>query len=228
MTSQFILGPRSTIRRPSHPATAARRQRGVVLFIALIVLVAMTLAGIAMVRSVDTTTQVTGNLTFQQGAIQSSDAGVEAARQWLLAQVGTSNLNQDSPSNKAAGYFSTWQSGLDLTGTQSTATTDDVAWTGTCHSFNAACAAQVNGGAPDDANNTVSYVIHRMCSKPLPINNPTNTCASTTVSANGSTMDAVTYNDGPIQNGNAVYYRVTVRTLGPKNTMTYTQTMIVL
>jgi Tfp pilus assembly protein PilX len=38
------------------------RQRGVMLIIALIVLVAMTMAGIAMMRSVDTATIVAGNI----------------------------------------------------------------------------------------------------------------------------------------------------------------------
>ena len=37
------------------------RQRGVVLFIALIVMVAMSLAAIALMRSVDTTTAVIGS-----------------------------------------------------------------------------------------------------------------------------------------------------------------------
>jgi Tfp pilus assembly protein PilX len=50
-----------------------------VLFIALIVLVAMTLAGIAIMRSVDTATLIAGNLAFKQGTVQSSDNGVEQA-----------------------------------------------------------------------------------------------------------------------------------------------------
>ena len=54
-----------------------RRQRGVVLFISLIVLVAMTLAGVALVRSVDTTNLIAGNLAFKQGATLSGDAAIE-------------------------------------------------------------------------------------------------------------------------------------------------------
>ena len=42
-----------------------RTQSGVVLFIALIVLVAMTLAGIAIMRSVDTGNQIAGNVGVQ-------------------------------------------------------------------------------------------------------------------------------------------------------------------
>ena len=56
----------------------ARRQRGVVLLIALIVLVAMTLAGIGMMRSIDSGTLVSGNIGFREAAVATADTGVEA------------------------------------------------------------------------------------------------------------------------------------------------------
>ena len=65
-------------------APRRERQRGVVLFIALIVLVAMALAGIALVRSVDTGILVAGNIAFKQGATNAGDQGLEAARTWLV------------------------------------------------------------------------------------------------------------------------------------------------
>ena len=60
------------------------RQEGVVLMIALIVLVAMTLAGIGIIRSIDTATMVANNIGFRQIAVASGDAGIEAARIWLI------------------------------------------------------------------------------------------------------------------------------------------------
>ena len=60
------------------PAIASRRaQRGVILFIALIVLVAMSLAGIALMRSVDTNVMIAGNLAFRQGATLAADRAFE-------------------------------------------------------------------------------------------------------------------------------------------------------
>lgn len=50
-----------------------RAQQGVVLFVALIILVAMTLAGIALMRSVDTNVLIAGNLAFRQGATMAGD-----------------------------------------------------------------------------------------------------------------------------------------------------------
>ena len=51
-----------------------KAQDGVVLFIALIVLVAMTLAGIAVMRSVDTNVLIAGNLAFRNAATSAGDA----------------------------------------------------------------------------------------------------------------------------------------------------------
>lgn len=58
---------------------AARRQRGVVLFIALIAMVVMSLAGVALIRAVDTTGSVAGNLAFRQASIAAVNQAVEDA-----------------------------------------------------------------------------------------------------------------------------------------------------
>ncbi|MCE3000272.1 MAG: hypothetical protein LW892_10630, partial [Betaproteobacteria bacterium] len=54
-------------------------ERGVVLFTALIVLVAMTLAGIALMRRVDSGTLIAANQAFRQAATHIADLGIEAA-----------------------------------------------------------------------------------------------------------------------------------------------------
>ena len=54
-------------------------ERGVVLFIALLVMVALSLAGIALIRSADTATIVAGNLAFKQAAAAAVDRSVEQA-----------------------------------------------------------------------------------------------------------------------------------------------------
>src|SRR5438445_9499835 len=68
------------------------RQRGVVLFIALIVMVAMSLAAIALMRSVDTTSAVIGNLAFRQASILPANYGIEDAAAGLFNDVNPANL----------------------------------------------------------------------------------------------------------------------------------------
>src|SRR6266850_1198464 len=83
----------------------ARRlaQRGVVLFIALIVLVAMSLAGVAMVRSVDTALGIAGNLAFKAATTQGTERGLQAAYTWLSANAAGTTLQNTSA---ASGYYS--------------------------------------------------------------------------------------------------------------------------
>ena len=49
------------------------------MFIALLVMVALSLAGIALIRSADTATIVSGNLAFKQAAVYAVDRSVEQA-----------------------------------------------------------------------------------------------------------------------------------------------------
>ena len=61
-----------------HNQLYSRLQQGVVSFIALVALVVMSLAAVALIRSVDTATLIAGNLAFKQAATASADAGVES------------------------------------------------------------------------------------------------------------------------------------------------------
>ena len=68
-------------------ATPAKEQ-GVVLFIALIVLVVMSLIGISMIRQGSSSQMIVGNLAFKEGAEAAADFGVERARAWLTSKTG--------------------------------------------------------------------------------------------------------------------------------------------
>jgi Tfp pilus assembly protein PilX len=182
------------------------------LFIALIVLVAMTLAGIAIMRSVDTTTLIAGNLAFKQGTIQSSDNGIEFGFQWLIANRATL-----ADTNLASGYYSARPAG-------------SLNW-----SEPATWASAVTLGT-DAAGNTISYMIHRMCTCP---NSPYNVNCGATVQQ--CALDAQAGTPPPPAAGDSfavgapgflqdprVYYRITVRAQGPRNTVSFVQSMVAI
>jgi type IV pilus assembly protein PilX len=78
--------------------------------------------------------------------------------------------------------------------------------------------------AVDDAGNTVRYVVHRLCETtgaPHIAN-----CAKPPAGANtGGSFSA----GGPAQiASNQVYYRITTRITGPRNTVAYLQTVVAL
>lgn len=198
-----------------------RRQDGVVLMIALIVLVAMTLAGIGMVRSIDTGTMVAGNIGFRQSAVATGDGGIESAIVWLSANAGS--LNAD---NATMGYYSTRQDALDITGNRTTGSaTDGVDWGGSDPSQPTKARSL---GALDASGNLVFYVIHRLCSIPGTINAPAQSCSTSSTTGTGSTQDAPTYDNQGLLVANRVYYRITSRIIGPKNTTSYIQAVVLL
>lgn len=189
-----------------------RRQQGVVLFISLIMLVAMTLAGIALIRSVDTTNLIAGNLAFKQSTLHAADQGVEQAYQVLFANGGTPNLNNDNG----------------IPGLLSARPLIEPDWS------NSADPIWVNAVtlAKDAAGNTVSYLIHRMCTESDTSysgikNGITNQCAiSTSASSGGSSKGiapGITVAANPM-----LYYRITARAAGPRNTESITQTMVLI
>ncbi len=186
------------MNRPSTPMPRQRtQQRGVVLFISLIVLVAMSLAGIAAWRSVSTGLLIAGNMAFQQGATLSADKGIEAARTWLTNAANAGLMIADQTS----GYYATWDATFN-------ATTFD--WTRRGTSI----------GAADAAGNSISYVIHRMCGSTGAYNSPPpQQCVS--ILSSGGTIN--TEIQQGLQGTLQPYYRVTVRVTGPRNTVSYVQ-----
>lgn len=209
---------------PSFRHGSHRRERGVVLVIALIVLVAMTLAGIAMVRSVDTGNLVAGNMAFKQGAVLAGDSGTEAAITWLSAIAGASSSYNDNP---AAGYYATSQDNLDLTNRDPAKAWVDWNFDNCGGASIPAC---ITPAAPISAagGNTVTYIIHRLCLSSGDPNAAGNSCANYQASSSTSPKRGeLRYGDDkrfeplPVE-----YYRITSKVVGPRNTVSYVETIL--
>jgi Tfp pilus assembly protein PilX len=199
-------------RRPSFSHTPlARKQQGVVLFITLIILVAMTLAGMAMVRSVFTTNLIAGNLALQQAATHAGDAGTEDAIAWLETNNTGTILHDSTP---AGGRY------LALTIPIAAGQTWEQYW-------QAQLAGQAFSLAPDAAGNTVSYVIQRLCNN---TGNPTTPGTGCAQPQTNSTASSGSKGAGVIalQFNSQIYYRITSRISGPRNTVSYIQTVVAL
>ena len=144
---------------PTPQASNPSRQRGITVFIALIALVALTVAGIALVRSVDTGNLIAGNFAFKQAALQATDAGIEAAFNQVptIANLDTLIENQYYPVMLP----------LDENGIPSTVDWDLVP-------------------TQNVAGYTVGYVIERLCSGTLPITDTQTNCVANQTQSLGS------------------------------------------
>jgi type IV pilus assembly protein PilX len=191
-------------RRCQSPAQAPR-ERGVVLLIALIVLVAMTLAGLSMMRSVTGGILVAGNIGHKRAATASADFGIEAARTWLL--TGAANLSTASP-----GYELTWGTSFNPTTHSWTSTTSRDALSG------AATAATPDGIA------SVRYVVHRLCATAGAVDS--RTCVTDLGAASNSTMSGAHFGAHALSGSVSVVYRVTVRVVGAKGATSYVQALV--
>ena len=181
---------------PARIGATRSAQRGVVLFIALIVLVAMTLAGLGMMRAVDTNNLIAGNLAFRNAAVSAGDAAVEAARTWLTTKT-PGQLEADQ-----AGYFANWQPSFDP------------------KTFNWAGNGTLVGN--DNYGNTIYYVAHRMCNESAKTIDETDCVKVATVSV-GSTKGGGSYGSAPLAGTSLVFYRITARIEGPRFTVSYIQ-----
>ena len=76
MKAAFVLSLRSRRALFQHRS----KQSGVVMFVALAVLILMTLAGLAMLRQMGSSVSIAGNLAFKQNATAAGDLGTETAR----------------------------------------------------------------------------------------------------------------------------------------------------
>ncbi|MFN0300594.1 MAG: hypothetical protein ACKVQU_09595 [Burkholderiales bacterium] len=196
------------------------KERGVVLFIVLIVLVAMSMAAISMFRSSDTGAMVAGNLAFKQSALLSADVAAEQARTWIA--VNPTMLEADSPAN---GYYANRQDSLDIMGARTPGDpSDDVDWTGT---NSLAVTKAIILPVDPTTGNQVSYIVHRLCSIAGSVNDPNQDCSTSSLSAIGSTHDVVDYSNRALGSGVSVaYVRITARILGPRQTVSFVQSTI--
>lgn len=188
------------------------RERGVTLVIALIVLVAMTLAGLGMMRSVDSASIIAGNIGFKQSTVNGADGATQFAVNQLQAIVTGTPIND----NPGLGYSAHVQ-------------IPDPDWSDP--SVWAAKGVQLNNGNRDAAGNRLSYTIERLCAcssvqpgDPCLGGAGTNYCASTNLNVVGSGQSKA--NANYFTSLPKTHYRITVLAEGARNSRTVVQTVV--
>ena len=193
------------------------KQRGAVLFIALVVLVALMLASIAIVRSVDTATVISGNAAFKQSTLQAGDFGVEAAAAQLPNIIATT-LDTDvtpGPSGSPAYWYYATRRDADASGVPTTKQAGAGGVATPIDWANVPVATTVAG-------NSVQIVIDRLCLGPAPVTDIEASCfyegstAGGTKKIGGTVFSTVT----------TTFYRVTARVSGPRTTVSMVQAIL--
>jgi hypothetical protein len=227
---EFVMSPTFIPKR-----TTRRRGRGVSLVFALIGLAVLSLAAVALVRSVDTGTLVLGNLGFKQDATRSGDQGAEQAIGWLTGVARTVLNNSDAARN----YWATAYDNIDATGNNDA----DVAravidWKDdNCASYPSGTFANcLRLGTPSATvnGNQTRYAIFRMCPIEGAPNAAGNDCARPTAYSEPGDVTRGEINYRKYErltlkgagSSETVYYRIVVRTVGGKDAVSFSETIV--
>jgi len=203
------------------------RQSGLVLIFTIILLVAMSLAALGLMRSILASNQVAGNLAFQQAAMQAADVGTQTAMAWLDQQaralvssggqlVAANRLDHNIAKSSIAPIEPIAYQAVrsDPTNNQNW----EAFWIAQRD------ANMVNELPVNEAGFKVSYLIQRLC---------TSTGKKEKV---GSNCEMTPYKQwdtrGSQSAGNLIpaareaLFRITVRVEGPRNSVSFTQTVV--
>lgn len=202
---------------------------GIALPVVMVALLLMSIAAIGLVRMVDTGNLIVGNLAFKQAATSATDRGAERAIAYVRDRLGGSTLYLDRAED---GYYASSLGELDIGG-KSTATSralvdwnDDncaYATSGTYSACKRAAIAEGNNGYES------RYIIARMCKTTGDPNSSTNNCAKpvSTAGAGSPKRGELKYGEDKRFEGTAgPYFRIVVRTEGPRNTVSFTETYV--
>ncbi len=210
-----------------HPVR--NRQRGLVLLLSLIVLAAMSLAAIGLMRSVLTSNRVAANLAFQQSATQSADVGVERAVAWLEQKSRELEAvpgppATTKPANKLFQHIS-------IGGAETIAyraIREDPGPGQTWENFwqQRVAANQINTLPADAAGNTVGFLIQRLC---VAAGDPLAGASCEAAPTLSSSSQTSSKSSGiKLQVPGQTYYRITVRVQGPRNAVSFIQSVVAL
>ena len=229
MKIRYANNPTRRVRHYALPG----QQRGISLFVAITALALMTVAGLSLMRSVDTANQIAGNMAYRSAGLNASDLGVEAAAAFLHnvvwaapdapipagCSVGTVARPGPPPVAARNGdcrysprFMPTDEQGL-----------PPVDWTN-------------EGNIPVTAvdGNRIQFVIERLCNPDgaVPIN------LGSPAAYNENNIPHCMWRDIPFEKPHkagtiqgvsdrvGIMYRVTVRVRGPRNTTTFVQAVL--
>jgi hypothetical protein len=228
---------------------ARSAQRGLSLIFALLALVALSVASVALIRSVDTGTLVLGNLGYKQETTALAEQGTQAAIRWLSQQAdagdGTTlnnaieGITLYAAAAPTGAAVQTPEAQLPLVAASvRTAASPSSPGAGQCTVTVASGAAAATVCPPGSElfvfgpNNVllgnVRYSVTRLCRNAGAVDG--NDCVRPAAQAAGEAPDrgslSYTVPDRLTGTTEGILYRIVVRAQGTRDTTTYTETIV--
>jgi type IV pilus assembly protein PilX len=207
---------------------AGKNQSGVALIMVLIMLTAMTIAGVALVRIVDSANVISGNFAFRQATLSIADLGIEAAAlelkkiidDKLMDKPNPVDCETKTPSNchyfPARSIYSPVAAdtmvdakGLPKKGNIDGSKTQEIDWS----------VKEPVAGLPSEY--FIRYVIDRQCNV-SPVTSPVDQCINETPQGGGSKRSGATV----FVPRSTIFYRVSIQVTGPRKTQSHVQVIL--
>lgn len=219
------------------------REAGASLLFALITLVALGLAAAALVRSVDTGAVVMGNLGAKKATMAAADRATQRAIKYLFELAEASRLGDQANQ----GYFATSKEDYDITGFDRPA---DAARKLVNWDVDGACTYAMPAGGSlvgtcdtntrpsdkfwvdEDARIEARWLITRLCTtagkdaKGTSGNNCAVAIKAGVLKDPGANATNMSTGSGFTKQNQQPFYRIIVRVTGPRNAVTYTETIV--
>lgn len=197
----------------------AKGQSGVALIMVLIMLTAMTIAGVALIRVVDSANVISGNFAFRQATLNIADLGTEAAvAELAIIRASSSETPYPPGCTTACRYFPARSVGTEMLDNKGLPTKGNVDGKGTRNVIDWSVKDPV-AGLPSQY--FIRYVIDRQCAV-APVTDVVNDCSNTTPQGGGSKKSGATV----FSSASVIYYRVSIQVSGPRNTQSHVQVML--
>jgi type IV pilus assembly protein PilX len=209
--------PHRPARRP-RALRARTAQRGIILVITLVAMVVLLVGLAAILRSVDTSGMLVGNLAFRRDLTNRAEQAIAAAKVTLQTSSFDFTASAMSTAHYSAVKLTNGSTGVPTVLDSSNATTG----------YNAVVGADAtDASVTGDTSVTYRYVIDRQCN------------AGTTTFSKGaceyiesnSTLGGssqLSSGDRHISDQTLPIYRISVRVSGPRNSVAYFQTTYVI
>lgn len=210
------------MRRAATPSLPHRAQRGIVLVFALITLVIMLIGAVAISRSMNSSQFGIGNIGFKRDMTNQAERAVQAALNAVNTGGVLNNLTTRDSNVPAANYSAVLlpsnPQGIPL------------ALLGSDTAFSAV-GSTANDLTPDPANQiTIRYIVDRMATSTGACTPATCTMLNDTVYGGASTELISAQNNSSAANSTnpsavtpQAIYRVSVRVMGPRKTLSFYQ-----
>jgi len=180
-----------------------KRQRGLILFVALIATVALAYAGVALLRTVMTSVTIGANVSARQQAILAAAIAVEEDTTALFDTSAPVDTTADDP---ARNYFAARQSGEDARGVP--------------RALQAVADYPPGAGLLETGEGfTARHLIERLCLLP-------GAASVSNCTLSPPSIAAASGAPSPTEPPRTPYYRVTVRVDGPRGAATFVQAML--